>query len=133
MADHLQALTLWRPWAGLVAAKVKPIENRDWPPPDRLIGKRLAIHAGKKWDREGALWALGAVPAVLRSDNLSAATHELKQSNGRDLTRRFRAVLDHYGLRSSRITPGRAHENKLICLAQVGSPRQNPPKLREML
>ncbi len=60
---------------------------------------------------QGALWALGAVPAVLRSDNLSAATHELKQSNGRDLTRRFRAVLDHYGLRSSRITPGRAHEN----------------------
>lgn len=60
---------------------------------------------------QGALWALGAVPAVLRSDNLSAATHELKQSNGRDLTRRFRAVLDHYGLRSNRITPGRAHEN----------------------
>ena len=27
---------------------------------------------------QGALWALGAVPAVLRSDNLSAATHELK-------------------------------------------------------
>jgi Mu transposase-like protein len=42
---------------------------------------------------------------------VSAATHELKRSGGRDLTVRFRAVLDHYGLRSSRITPGRAHEN----------------------
>jgi hypothetical protein len=60
---------------------------------------------------QGALWALGGVPAVLRSDNLSAATHELKRSSGRDLTTRFRAVLEHYGLRSSRITPGRAHEN----------------------
>src|SRR5712671_1540429 len=60
---------------------------------------------------QGALWALGGVPAVLRSDNLSAATHELKGSRGRDLTTRFRAVLDHYGIRSSRITPGRAHEN----------------------
>jgi hypothetical protein len=60
---------------------------------------------------QGALWALGGVPAVLRSDNLSAATHELKASQGRDLTTRFRAVLDHYQLRSSRITPGRAHEN----------------------
>jgi hypothetical protein len=60
---------------------------------------------------QGALWALGGVPDVLRSDNLSAATHELKASSGRDLTTRFRAVLDHYGLRSSRITPGRAHEN----------------------
>jgi hypothetical protein len=63
---------------------------------------------------QGALWALGGVPAVLRSDNLSAATHELKQSGGRDLTTRFRAVLEHYGLRSSRITPGRAHENGVV-------------------
>lgn len=60
---------------------------------------------------QGALWALGGVPEVLRSDNLSAATHELKVRKGRDLTRRFRAVLEHYRLRSSRITPGRAHEN----------------------
>ena len=60
---------------------------------------------------QGAVWALGGVPAVLRSDNLSAATHELKHSSGRDLTTRFRAVLEHYGMRSSRITPGRAHEN----------------------
>lgn len=60
---------------------------------------------------QGALWALGGAPAVLRSDNLSAATHELKASSGRDLTPRFRAVLEHYGMRSSRITPGRAHEN----------------------
>jgi hypothetical protein len=60
---------------------------------------------------QGAVWALGGVPAVLRSDNLSAATHELKTSSGRDLTPRFRAVLEHYGMRSSRITPGRAHEN----------------------
>src|SRR5215213_6920290 len=60
---------------------------------------------------QGALWALGGVPAVLRSDTLSAATHELTASSGRDLTPRFRAVLEHYGLRSSRISPGRAHEN----------------------
>lgn len=60
---------------------------------------------------QGALWALGGVPVVLRSDNLSAATHELKTSSGRDLTTRFRSVLEHYRMRSSRITPGRAHEN----------------------
>src|SRR5712691_7520108 len=60
---------------------------------------------------QGALWALGGVPAVLRSDNLSAATHELKTTNGRDLTPRFAAVLDHYGMASTRIRPGEAHEN----------------------
>src|SRR5438876_2050329 len=60
---------------------------------------------------QGALWALGGVPAVLRSDNLSAATHELKRSGGRALTTRFAAVLDHYGMASTRIRPGEAHEN----------------------
>ena len=55
---------------------------------------------------QGALWMLGAVPALLRHDNLSAATHELKRSGGRQLTARFRQVLDHYGLGSSRIRAG---------------------------
>ena len=48
---------------------------------------------------------------MLRHDNLSAATHELKRSGGRQLTVRFQQVLDHYGLRSSRIQPGKPHEN----------------------
>lgn len=63
---------------------------------------------------QGAVWTLGAVPAVIRHDNLSAATHELKRSGGRQLTERFRGVLDHYGLRSSRIRPGEAHENGVV-------------------
>jgi hypothetical protein len=63
---------------------------------------------------QGALWALGAVPEVLRSDNLSAATHELRESGGRSLTKRFEAVLDHYGLRSTRISPGASHENGIV-------------------
>jgi hypothetical protein len=63
---------------------------------------------------QGALWALGGVPEVLRSDNLSAATHELRESGGRSLTRRFQAVLDHYGLRSTRISPGASHENGVV-------------------
>lgn len=59
---------------------------------------------------QGALWSLGGVPHVLRSDNLSAATHELRDG-GRSLTERFSAVLDHYGMRSTRIMPGEAHQN----------------------
>ena len=60
---------------------------------------------------QGALWELGGVPEVVRHDNLSAATHELKRTGGRTLTRRFADVLDHYGLRSTRINPGESHEN----------------------
>jgi hypothetical protein len=60
---------------------------------------------------QDALWGLGGVTKVLRSDNLSAATHELKHSAGRKLNDRFRGVLDHYGLISTRIRPGESHEN----------------------
>lgn len=63
---------------------------------------------------QGAVWTLGAVPGVLRHDNLSAATHELKRSGGRQLTARFRAILEHYGLQSSRIQPRHAHENGVV-------------------
>lgn len=63
---------------------------------------------------QGALWKLGGSPEIARSDNLSAATHELKRSGGRALNERFAAVLDHYGLRSTRIHPGRSHENGVV-------------------
>ena len=33
---------------------------------------------------QGALWELGAAPEVVRSDNLGAATHDLKDGRGRD-------------------------------------------------
>jgi hypothetical protein len=36
-------------------------------------------------------------PAILRSDNLSPGTHELKIMRRQDLTSRFRAVLERYG------------------------------------
>lgn len=60
---------------------------------------------------QGALWDLGGVPEVIRHDNLSAATHELRRTGGRTLTRQFKDVLDHYGLCSTRINPGQSHEN----------------------
>jgi len=60
---------------------------------------------------QAALWRLGGVPLEHRTDNLSAATHELSESRGRDFTERYRELMDHYGLRASRNFPGNAHEN----------------------
>lgn len=60
---------------------------------------------------QGALWALGGVPEVVRHDNLSAATRELKRSGGRALTKRWQEVMDHYGCASTRIRPGKSNEN----------------------
>jgi hypothetical protein len=59
---------------------------------------------------QGALWDLGGVPRIWRSDNLSAATHQIP-GGGRELNRRFKGVLDHYGAESTRIEPGESHQN----------------------
>ena len=48
---------------------------------------------------------------MVRSDNTSAATHELRSSRGRALNDNYAALLDHYSLRSTRINPGQSHEN----------------------
>lgn len=62
---------------------------------------------------QGALWALGGVPKVWRSDNLSAATHQLTEG-GRGLNKRFSSVLSHYGASSTRIEPGESHQNGVV-------------------
>lgn len=50
--DKMKAITLWQPWASLIACGVKTVETRSWPPPGSLIGQRIAIHAAKKWNKE---------------------------------------------------------------------------------
>ena len=60
---------------------------------------------------QNALWTLGGIPQILRSDNLSAATHAMRRSGGRALNDNYAALLDHYGLRSTRINRGQSHEN----------------------
>jgi len=37
--------TIWQPWASLIAIGAKPYETRAYPPPRKLIGQRIAIHA----------------------------------------------------------------------------------------
>jgi hypothetical protein len=59
---------------------------------------------------QDALMAIGGSPKVWRSDNLSAATHQIPEG-GRELNRRFAAVLEHYGASSTRIEPGQSHQN----------------------
>lgn len=50
----MRALTVWQPWAGLMAAGIKLVENRS----RRIVspkhfGSRIAIHAGARLDSEG--------------------------------------------------------------------------------
>ncbi len=48
MPEIIPAITLWQPWASLIAVGAKPYETRGRPAPVRLIGKRIAIHAAKR-------------------------------------------------------------------------------------
>jgi activating signal cointegrator 1 len=44
----IPAITLWQPWASLIAAGVKSFETRSWAPPSYLIGRRMVVHAAVK-------------------------------------------------------------------------------------
>lgn len=46
--EEYPAITLWQPWATLVAAGAKPFEFRSWAPPASKQGRRIAIHAAAR-------------------------------------------------------------------------------------
>ena len=58
---------------------------------------------------QNALWELGGVPQMHRTDRLTAAVNNL---GNRDLFhQRYRALLAHYGLKAQAINARQAHEN----------------------
>lgn len=58
----MKALTLWRPWSDAIVRGPKRIENRTWAPPAAIMGRFIAIHAGRKFDDGGGcdLMAMGS-------------------------------------------------------------------------
>jgi hypothetical protein len=63
---------------------------------------------------QNALWALGGAPAEHRSDSLSAAFRNLDTQARTDLTTRYDALCQHYGMAPTRNNRGVAHENGSI-------------------
>lgn len=49
-----RALSIKQPWLYAIMELGKCVENRDWAPPDYIIGKRIALHASKGIDKDGA-------------------------------------------------------------------------------
>jgi hypothetical protein len=41
-------ITVWQPWATLIAIGAKRFEFRGWPAPQKLWGQRIGIHAGAR-------------------------------------------------------------------------------------
>ena len=54
----MKAISLWQPWASLIACGAKPYETRHWAPPRELIGQTIAIHAAKKIDKGSVEFAV---------------------------------------------------------------------------
>jgi hypothetical protein len=54
VSGPLRALTLHRPWPWSILHGGKRIENRPWAPWKSIVGERIALHAGKTWDYDGA-------------------------------------------------------------------------------
>lgn len=60
----MKALTLWRPWPWSILHGSKRIENRPWMPPRSIVGQRIALHAGKTYDYDGAKAIRSVHPAM---------------------------------------------------------------------
>ena len=63
---------------------------------------------------QGAVWSFGGTPEIWRTDNLSAATHQLRNEGSWVLTERYQGIIDHYGAKSTRIAPGESNENGVV-------------------
>lgn len=68
----MKVLTVWQPWATLIAEGAKPYEFRGWKPSASLIGRRIAIHAGARKVRDSEiidlLWQLERGEACLHEE-----------------------------------------------------------------
>lgn len=72
----LRALTVWQPFAGLLARGDKTVENRTWAPrPSELRpGDYLAIHAGVKRDVESWEFCVDIVNEMKRAGYVPPST-----------------------------------------------------------
>ena len=104
MSDLL-ALTLWQPWATLVAEEVKPYEFRRWPAPKWIWGKRIAIHAGAR-------------PVRPREVDGLIASIRLEQGWGTAL--KAKAALEI--LLRVQAEPARLPLSSVVCTAVIGKP-----------
>lgn len=95
----MKAITLWQPWAWLIARGDKRVENRSWRPPQSLIGQRIAVHAGKRVDKSAIahLRDLGiALPAAYPL-GMVVATATLREARRIERIPRGELTLWHSG------------------------------------
>lgn len=89
----MDAISLWQPYASLIAVEAKPFETRHWAPPRRLIGKRIAIHAARKIEGESSLLAWKVAHGRYGDELARKLAASIEGFSRADLLGNFRGVL----------------------------------------
>src|SRR5690606_32223768 len=106
-AAELGVVIAGQRWEGLLCHAVLPYSNWQWAVPCRSESM-LSLKLGA----QAALWALGAVPAKLQTDQSSTATHTLhRTTRARGFNVEYLALCRHYGLEPCTINRACPHEN----------------------
>jgi len=99
------ALTIWQPWATLIAVGAKPFEFRAWAAPRAMHGRRIAIHAGAR---------------ATRKDEVRDLLLQLQSSHWRETgLNRDIAIATLEPVLSA---PGSLPLRSILCLATLGTP-----------
>lgn len=102
------ALTIWQPWATLIAESAKHFEFRRWAPARSMWGTSIAIHAGARPVRRNEVREL---LIKLESSHWRETGLEREQSI---------ALLERVWL-----APGSLPLSSVVCLATLGEPIRN--------
>ncbi|PZU87884.1 MAG: hypothetical protein DI527_18115 [Chelatococcus sp.] len=125
----MKALTIWQPWASLIAIGAKPYEFRGWRPPPGLVGEDLGIHAGARPVR-----LVEVVELIARLENpLIYETPCLHREPALELLRKVRDGLHARpagGLLDEE-TPFRLPLSSMLGIARVGVPKRGDDCARE--
>jgi hypothetical protein len=101
----MDAITIWQPWASLIAIEAKPYEFRGWALPHRYRQIPIAIHAGARPIRKAEVADL-----IVRLEGSDAWTVALHKNIALPFLHRVYS------------NPGSLPLSHVVCLATIGEP-----------
>lgn len=113
----MPAITLWEPWATLVAIGAKPIEWRGWAAPHAFRGRRIAIHAGAR---------------PVRKAEVAELILGLREADGRDWGTALIPEIALPFLERLHQAPRSLPLSHIVCTALLGEPRRAEDLVREL-
>ena len=117
MGATIPAITLWEPWATLVAIGAKPIEWRGWAAPRAYVGRRIAIHAGAR---------------PVRKAEVAELLIRLREADGRDWGTALIPEVAIPFLERLHQVPKSLPLSHTVCTTVLGVPRTAPDLVREL-